>query len=73
MSISDYPIEKLTLVEKLALMERLWADLSSRPDEVAPPEWHGDVLDKRREAIRKGEMKLVPWEEAKARLKQRHQ
>ncbi len=48
------PIEKFTVAEKLLLMERLWEDLSKQPSNVAPPEWHGDVLAARLAAVKEG-------------------
>jgi hypothetical protein len=35
---ADLAIETLSTAEKIALMERLWADLSKRPQEVAAPD-----------------------------------
>ena len=37
----DLPLEDMTLPEKLALLERLWSDLSRRPHDVPSPQWHG--------------------------------
>jgi len=45
--VTSIPIESFTVAEKLLLMERLWEDLSKHPSNVAPPDWHGDVLASR--------------------------
>ena len=68
---STFPIESLTIDEKLLLMERLWEDLSSRPSDVPIPEWHGDVLSKRQAAVQEGRTSFVDWESAKKRLRER--
>jgi len=68
----DISIEQLTTAEKLALMERLWVDLSQQPADVPSPAWHGDVLEQRREAVRQGRTSFVAWEEARQRLLDRH-
>ena len=68
---STFPIESLTIAEKLLLMERLWEDLSSRPSDVPIPEWHGDVLSKRQAAVQEGRTSFVDWESAKKRLRER--
>ena len=64
-------LENLSVAEKLALMERLWDDLSRRPNEVPSPQWHGDVLAERIAAIRDGRTNFVDWNDAKRRLRER--
>jgi putative addiction module component (TIGR02574 family) len=68
---ADLAIETLSTAEKIALMERLWADLSKRPQEVAAPDWHGDVLAERIAAVREGRTAFVDWNAAKQRLRDR--
>jgi putative addiction module component (TIGR02574 family) len=70
-SASDIPLEGMTVPEKLVLMERLWADLCRRPEDVPSPDWHGDVLAKRLAAVREGRAHFVDWDEAKQRLRDR--
>ena len=52
-------------------MERLWEDLSKQPSNVAPPEWHGDVLAARLAAVKEGRTEFVDWDAAKERLRNR--
>lgn len=61
----------MSVAEKLVLMERLWDDLSRRPEDVPLPQWHGDVLAERMRAVREGRSNFVPWDEAKRRLRER--
>jgi len=68
----DISLESLSTVEKLAIMERLWIDLSRHPEDVPSPAWHGAVLEERREAVQKGRTSFVAWEDAKKRLQERH-
>ena len=68
---STFPIETLSIAEKLWLMERLWEDLSRRPSDVPVPEWHGDILAERQAAVREGRTAFVEWEAAKERLRER--
>ena len=68
---ADLAIESMTLTEKLALMERLWSDLSRCPEDVPSPEWHGEVLAERIVAVREGRMEFVDWDAAKKRLRDR--
>lgn len=60
-------IGRLTRTEKLRAMEELWEDLSRSEDEYQSPDWHGDVLRDREEALAAGRDEFVPWEEAKTR------
>ena len=61
-------LDKLTQSEKLRAMEELWEDLSRNEEDFVSPEWHGEVLREREEALNNGEDKFVPWEEAKKTL-----
>lgn len=53
-------------------MERLWAELSRRTEDIPSPEWHGDVLEEREAAIRKGQTAFIEWDDAKQRLRERY-
>ncbi len=66
-------IENLSVAEKIVLMERLWDELSRRPTDVASPDWHGDILDRRRAAVREGRTAFIEWDDAKKRLRERLQ
>ena len=68
---SNLSIEDLSIAEKLLLMERLWEDLSRRPSDIPPPDWHGDILANRQDAVREGRTSFVEWEAAKERLRER--
>jgi len=52
---STLPIETLSISDKLLLMERLWEDLSRRPSDIPPPDWHGDILAERQAASARAE------------------
>ena len=67
----DGSLQGLSTSEKITLMERLWADLSQRPQELPSPKWHGDVLAERIAAVREGRTQFVDWDEAKQRLRDR--
>ena len=68
----DISLEQRTAAEKLALMERLWVDLSQHPEDVPSPCQAGDVLEQRGEAVRQGRTSFIPWEEARQRILDRH-
>ena len=65
----DLAVEQMSIAEKLAAMEILWADLARRaPDEVIP-EWHADVLAEREKRLASGQETVMDWEEAKDTLR----
>ena len=70
-NVTSIPIESFSVAEKLLLMERLWENLSRQPSNVAPPDWHGDVLAVRLTAVKEGRTEFVDWDAAKERLRNR--
>lgn len=67
----DIALDQMSVSQKLALMERLWADLSRQPENIPSPAWHGDVLAQRIASVREGRAEFVDWDEAKKRLRER--
>ncbi len=59
----------MPLPEKLALLETLWSELSSEPEQVEIPQWHKDILDERLRAAERGEIEVIDWEVAKAQIR----
>jgi hypothetical protein len=62
-------IEKMTLEEKLEAMELLWKSISEKPNEVASPSWHEEIVAARLAKIDKGEAKFLSIEEARQKLR----
>ena len=61
-------IAKLTLREKLQLMEAIWEDLRVRVDDMGVPKEHRRILDDRRARIDSGEAKVLDWDQVKHSL-----
>ncbi len=59
----------MPLPEKLALLEAVWSELSSEPDQIEIPQWHKDILDERMRAGENGTAELIDWEVAKEQIK----
>jgi len=64
-------LNKLSVEEKLQLMEALWADLRGRAGASMSPRWHGEILAARAGAIERGEERFVDWEMAKKNLNEK--
>ncbi len=68
MAITLPDVSELKPLEKIALMERLWEDLSASP-EPEPPAWHEEVLRRREEEWEKRHQVSQDWSEAKEELR----
>ncbi len=67
--IAQAEIRQMPLPEKLALLEAVWSELASEPDQVEIPQWHKDILDDRMRAVENGTAELIDWEAAKEQIK----
>ena len=65
------PLEKMSLAEKLQVMEAIWADLSRDEAEMQSPSWHGEILHDRDQKIKNGNEGLIDWETAKNKLREK--
>ena len=66
--IAKEEIRKLPMHEKLALLEAVWAEITPDADELEVPQWHKDLLDERRDAYERGEIRVIDWEDAKKEI-----
>lgn len=67
----DLPLSKLSVAQKLDLMEVLWADLTRDEINLKSPAWHEVVLKDREEAFAAGKVTVSNWEQAKKRIKKK--
>jgi Putative addiction module component len=65
------PLEKMTIAEKLRVMESLWSDLTRDEVQFESPGWHGDVLRERARRVKQGKESFMNWETAKRQLRKR--
>jgi putative addiction module component (TIGR02574 family) len=65
------PLDKMTVEEKLQLMEILWDDLSRNPEDIPTPAWHGEVLAARERAIEEGRTKFLSLDEFEKRIREK--
>ena len=68
--IAQSEIRQMTLPEKFALLETVWAEITIDSDHVEVPQWHKDILDQRELAMQEGQVTLLDWEEAKKQIAQ---
>jgi putative addiction module component (TIGR02574 family) len=67
----EITLDKLTVPEKLRLMEALWADLSRHEADLELPAWHADVLHETGRRVAAGKETPIDWESAKKELRAR--
>ncbi len=58
------PLDRMTLDEKLEVLNLVWVDIAKKPDEYESPEWHVEYLKKMEKAIEDGSARFIPLEEA---------
>ncbi len=64
----ELPLEEMSVGEKLATMEAIWASLCHCPVNVTSPAWHEEVLADRTKRLESRESTVCEWREAKKRL-----
>ena len=69
MSIAE--LRKLPPVEKLRIIETLWADLAREEDAFESPAWHEEELKKTEADYAAGRLEALDWEDAKKELRKR--
>lgn len=62
-------VEKMSVEEKIQMMEFLWNDLSTRANATQSPSWHGDILRERETDLRSGSEQFEDWDTAKSKIK----
>ena len=61
-------IERMSLEERLQMMELLWSSIARTPEAVDSPDWHKDVLAERLAKMERGEGEFLTLPQLKARL-----
>ncbi len=67
--MSELEIQQMPRLEKLKLLEILWADLSRDEAELESPAWHADALRETADRVARGEEQVLSWEQAKIELR----
>jgi len=66
----EIALKKMTVTEKLKLMEEIWTDLIEHEEQISSPLWHKDILEEREKKIKNGQEAVLDWDEAKERIRQ---
>ena len=63
------PLDKMTSLDKIAVMEKLWEDLCRDPEVIPSPKWHEEVLEARQKGVKEGKAKFILFDQAKERIR----
>ncbi|MEX1114775.1 MAG: addiction module protein [Akkermansiaceae bacterium] len=69
--LAEQEIKRMTAIERVEAMERLWESFSKERIDYPSPEWHGKVLDERAEIIENGGANWLSVDQLQARLTSR--
>ena len=72
MNPSKLTVFDLSPSEKLQLVEDLWDDLASSPEEVPVHDWQKKELARRKANLLQNPASGLSWEEVKLRVRSRH-
>jgi uncharacterized protein YciW len=59
-------LKDLSVKERLEAMELLWSSLQHDNTPIESPDWHGEVLQKRKAKMANGTARFIPIKELKA-------
>jgi hypothetical protein len=65
------PLDKMTVAEKLQVIDLIWEDLAKNPSEIPSPEWHAEFLRDREKALVDGTDRFIDWDEAKRLIREK--
>ena len=67
--IESSEIERMSVTERLQVMDQLWDSLTRTGNEIPSPDWHQDVLSDRKARAQRGEAKFLTLAELRSRLR----
>ena len=67
----ELPLDKMTVAEKLEVIDRIMDDFSRNAANIPAPAWHGELLKQREEALKNGTDRLISLDEAEKRIREK--
>jgi len=71
MAYVTLPLKKMTVPEKIDVIERVWESLRGEEEKFESPAWHKEVLAARKKLHAEGKARFSSWPEAKERIRRR--
>ena len=60
-------IQKMSIPERIVLMEEIWDTLCHDNQEISSPSWHENILKERKELIDSGKAEYITMDDLKRR------
>lgn len=70
MATLEEQVMKLPRLQKIRMMEKIWANLSQESYQLEPPAWHARELEETERRVEEGKEHFEDWSEAKRRLRE---
>jgi putative addiction module component (TIGR02574 family) len=67
--LTQADIEEMTIPERMEAIDKLWISIAQSGADVASPDWHKDVLQKRMARVKSGKAKFYTIAEAREKLR----
>ena len=67
--IESSELERMSVTERLQVMDQLWDSLNRCDDEIPSPDWHQDILSERKARAQRGEAKFLTLDQLRSRLR----
>ena len=61
-------IEKMTVRERLQVIELLWDSITHSSEDIEPPVWHSEILNDRKKIIESGKADWLTMDELREEL-----
>jgi len=62
-------IRNLSRLQKIGIMEQIWADLIKDGGDIDVPDWHQKELQETQERVNGGKEQFMDWESAKKAIR----
>jgi hypothetical protein len=69
MSALEEQVMSLSKLQKISLMEAIWADLTRDEQAMDVPDWHSQALEATEQRLARGESFFEDWTDVKRRLR----
>jgi putative addiction module component (TIGR02574 family) len=63
------PLDKMTNLDKIAMIEKIWDDLCRDTQAIPSPTWHQDVLTAREKEIKEGRASFTSFDRIKEKIR----
>jgi putative addiction module component (TIGR02574 family) len=67
--IDSLQIAKMSVSERLQVIDEIWESLNRHSHEIPSPEWHQEVLNDRKARALRGEAKFLTLDQLRTRLR----